>query len=436
MVQSKMWRWCLPCVMAVMAMPGGAMAGSKPGASPSLLGSGARALGMGGAFIAVADDATAASWNPAGLIQLETAEFSLVGSDTTIQERTHFIGDASGSQRTRSTELNYFSFATPVQIGDSVSAVFSLNHQAMINFNRKVNYNLNLSAISTETNSFSQKGSLSALSPAIAFQFSPSFSFGFTINWWNDRLATRKGWSSEWKTVTTTTLAPLPPSSVTTIESEKFSKISGVNVNLGLLWDVSEMITIGAVYKSPARIHANYDRTQTNDSTFHNNAVLHIPPSWGGGLALRLSDRLTMDMDYYYTDWTKATLTKSKVTKAANGSNNIINETRNVYDTSATVGASKVKATSQYRIGAEYLFINPKSVVPLRGGFFYDPQPSPNGTDKIYGLALGSGYMWGNIALDIAYNYSWGKIDASGFKAGSTINVKRHRIYVSAIVHL
>ena len=33
-------------------------------------GFGARALGMGGAFTAVADDATAAYWNPAGLSQV------------------------------------------------------------------------------------------------------------------------------------------------------------------------------------------------------------------------------------------------------------------------------------------------------------------------------------------------------------------------------
>jgi hypothetical protein len=35
------------------------------------VGSGARALDMVGAFIAGADDATAGSWNPGGLIQLE-----------------------------------------------------------------------------------------------------------------------------------------------------------------------------------------------------------------------------------------------------------------------------------------------------------------------------------------------------------------------------
>jgi hypothetical protein len=39
-------------------------------ASPPVpVGSGARAMAMGGAFIATADDATAASWNPAGLIR-------------------------------------------------------------------------------------------------------------------------------------------------------------------------------------------------------------------------------------------------------------------------------------------------------------------------------------------------------------------------------
>ena len=39
--------------------------------TPLPVGSGARAIGQGGAFIAVADDATAASWNPGALIQLE-----------------------------------------------------------------------------------------------------------------------------------------------------------------------------------------------------------------------------------------------------------------------------------------------------------------------------------------------------------------------------
>ncbi len=45
------------------------------------IGAGARALGMGGTFVAIADDSTAAYWNPAGLAQLEKMEISSLYSD-------------------------------------------------------------------------------------------------------------------------------------------------------------------------------------------------------------------------------------------------------------------------------------------------------------------------------------------------------------------
>ena len=43
-------------------------------------GAGARGLGMGGAFIAVADDGTAVGFNPAGLAQLRRTELAFVCS--------------------------------------------------------------------------------------------------------------------------------------------------------------------------------------------------------------------------------------------------------------------------------------------------------------------------------------------------------------------
>jgi hypothetical protein len=41
------------------------------------MGVGARAIGMGGAFVAIADDASASFWNPAGLTDLKTNQFFL-----------------------------------------------------------------------------------------------------------------------------------------------------------------------------------------------------------------------------------------------------------------------------------------------------------------------------------------------------------------------
>src|SRR5262249_42924925 len=55
-------------------------AAGQIGFSFNRTGSGARAAGMANAFVAVSDDGTAASWNPAGLAQLRKPELSVVSS--------------------------------------------------------------------------------------------------------------------------------------------------------------------------------------------------------------------------------------------------------------------------------------------------------------------------------------------------------------------
>lgn len=64
-----------------------AESGGRPGAFLEF-GVGARALGMGGAFFAIADDATAAYWNPAGLAYLQRKEFTTM--QATLFEQTSF----------------------------------------------------------------------------------------------------------------------------------------------------------------------------------------------------------------------------------------------------------------------------------------------------------------------------------------------------------
>lgn len=51
-----------------------AQPGPRYAGDPLLLGAGARPLGMGNAFVAISDDATAIYWNPAGLSRLSSAE--------------------------------------------------------------------------------------------------------------------------------------------------------------------------------------------------------------------------------------------------------------------------------------------------------------------------------------------------------------------------
>ncbi|MEF3280905.1 MAG: PorV/PorQ family protein [Elusimicrobiota bacterium] len=55
-------------------------------------GVGARALGMGGAFFAISDDATASYWNPAALSLVERKEFSFMQAQMFEQTTLNFIG--------------------------------------------------------------------------------------------------------------------------------------------------------------------------------------------------------------------------------------------------------------------------------------------------------------------------------------------------------
>lgn len=64
------------CLLLVSASEGTKLAGEF-----LATGFGARALGMGGAFVSIADDASAVYWNPAGLVQLEQSQVLLMHSE-------------------------------------------------------------------------------------------------------------------------------------------------------------------------------------------------------------------------------------------------------------------------------------------------------------------------------------------------------------------
>ena len=109
----------------------------------SALGVGARAMGMGGAFVAVADDATAASWNPAGLAFLIRPEVSLVADWTTSSLATSDFVDTTsnpelpgqtrrmpGTDEGKGSGLSFLSVAYPLKtLGRRVTLQLSYQRQ-------------------------------------------------------------------------------------------------------------------------------------------------------------------------------------------------------------------------------------------------------------------------------------------------------------------
>lgn len=106
--------------------------------APLPSGSGARALGLAGAFTAVADDATAASWNPAGLIHLEVPEVSIM-LRASREEQEHRSGSGSfsvGRNEFGNETLNYLSVVYPFRLADR-NVVVSLNYQEAYDFTQE-----------------------------------------------------------------------------------------------------------------------------------------------------------------------------------------------------------------------------------------------------------------------------------------------------------
>ncbi|HEY4744482.1 MAG TPA: outer membrane protein transport protein [Desulfuromonadaceae bacterium] len=369
------------------------------------VGSGARAAGMGGAFIGIADDATAASWNPAGLVHLEKPEFSFAygyfSRDQSYSSSTHpelptdNSMDASG--------INYASFAYPFTLFDK-NMVVSLNYQRLFDMNKnlKVNYNFNLGGGDRLNDSinFTQKGYLSTITPAFAIQVMPELYLGVALNIWSDFLGTCS-WESNYNSTGTGSQGGLPVTDA--IHATNKYTFSGLNTTLGFLVNLDKF-SIGGVFKSPFTANVDHTGTLAQSGSYtpvpytavtKETIQMDMPLSAGLGVAYRHNDNWTVGLDLYWTQWSEYVL------RDATGKEfNPI--------TTKPISEGRPSDTFQVRLGSEYLFINGKSVIPVRAGLFYDPEPGAHGVDDFFGFSVGSGYSYGNYSFDIAYQFRKG----------------------------
>jgi long-subunit fatty acid transport protein len=411
---------------------GGAFESVEIPSSPNPVGSGARALGMGGAFIAVADDATAASWNPGGLIQLERPEISAVGAAFSRTEDLRFRKQSGGSgeQSVTGAGLNYLSAAYPFSIS-SHNMIVSFNYQHLYDFSREWKFDF-FDGIAKRKRDFKQDGGLYAYGLAYCLQILPELSLGFTLNLWEDGVY-ENGWNLSLQDSSSFTRGGM---AVRTDSSRKdrFS-FRGFNANVGMLWNVTSKLTMGAVFKSPFTADLEHhfrlvtterlgpvSSTRVKRGTF--SEELDMPMSYGLGLAYRFSDQWTVSADVYRTEWEDFILTQSDGQTLSPVSGLKASE-------------SDVDGATQVRLGTEYLVIKPKYLVPLRAGVFYDPAPAEGSPDSYFGFSLGSGVGIGRFIFDIAYQYRFGN------DVGSSIlrhlefseDIGEHTVYASLIVH-
>ena len=408
---------------------------------PNPVGSGARAVGMGGAFIAIADDATAASWNPGGLMRLEKPEVSMVGAY--FNQREDFFSDIHPeSDNTGDVDdfnINYFSATYPFHFYKDM--VVSVNYQRLYEFKQNFSHQYNYSSRGRDLLQdidFSRDGYVGALGLACAVRITPKLSLGVTLNIWTDQLLWQNGWKETYSEHGTGTQGGVPVTIYTQITDE-YSRFRGLNANLGLLWDMNKWLRFGAVLKTSFDASISHKFSFRQKSIFESpvnqivssehvvseEVELRMPLSYGFGVAWRVSDALCFDLDVYRTEWSEYILTDSRNNKFSPI------DGRPEKD-------SDVKDTLQVRIGGEYLFIGQKRqiVVPVRGGIFYDPESSHGTVKDFYGIAVGSGIAYKKFIFDIAYQVRWGRsVDTGNVIATSSADIMQHLLLASIIVH-
>ncbi|MGR3319728.1 MAG: OmpP1/FadL family transporter [Candidatus Anammoxibacter sp.] len=407
---------------------------------PLPTGSGARALGLGGAFIAVADDATAASWNPAGLIRLERPEASIVGSyllaDQDFSAGNSGLGNMLDNEDVGRWDVNFLSIAYPFRFLRK-NFVAALNYHQILDFHQDISLNQRTNRRKTAREDslffnnkvdFKSSGGIGALSPGIAMLLFPKLSFGLTVNIFDDEFFNSHGWT-ETTSVSGNGFSKGIPVSTSFRKKTSSRDYHGVNVTLGMMWDVWEredkFLTFGAVFHSPYT--ARFDErtkgfTQVTLGgiegdlfSFSEKSRIKVdwPMSAGIGFGFRYTDALSFSLDVTWTDWSEW------VQKTKTGDIPPIN-TRPIGGGSEH---DEIDDTYAVRFGTEYLMFREKEVIAFRGGLFYEPRPSlgtPSEFDRngnpidfngdptdVWGFSLGVGVTTKRFSLDAAYQFRY-----------------------------
>jgi long-subunit fatty acid transport protein len=414
----KTWIMGTLLVVALLVSgPAPAVIYQKAVSTANPVGSGARGIGWGGAFIAIADDATAASWNPGGLVILVKPEASIALSYEYRTEKFNFTGfDTESENRNNSAvNINYASVVYPFHVGDRNMAV-SLNYQRLYDFSRDMKYRVQGVTYQPQafqfdrSYRFEQVGALTTITPAYCLQITPAWSLGLAVNFWGQD-SSANGWEQQEQT---DSLAwnLTQPGNTTQTWGEQRSKyeVKGTNYVIGTHYKIQNW-TLAAVYKTGWTADVDFSTEQNVASFSAFNPLLtqqqpvfqysldeklEWPESYGVGVAYRYSDRLSFALDTYTIRWSHYVLKFDDI----NGEEVHLNLLTNNADVN-------IRDTWQVRMGAEYLWILPKYVVALRGGVIYDPEPLSEHVNEFYGVAVGGGLVYRNFAADAALQYRW-----------------------------
>lgn len=384
---------------------------------------GARSMGLGGAFSALADDATAAFANPAGLVQLIEPELSVEGRSWSYD--TPFVqgGRASGSptglgidtvsglrigdSSSQSTGVSFASFVYP-----SKKWSLALYRHTWAEFELTSQVDGLFGLIDGElerSETLRAKTKVKVVNTGLSggYELTDRLSVGLGVVYYEAKM---DSFSMEFIQAEDAFFAanPFLLELLDTTYSYQ-AENSGTSVHAGILWSASPRWSFGGYFREGPRLSLHVVETvgpadeerPAGYIDLDTRTPLHLPDVYGLGVAYRTEDGAWT----IAFEWTRVEY--SSITNDLNG---------HVFDPAQV----QIPDGDELHLGLEYVVVRSKPIVVLRLGTWLDPGhsvgPGPDadfferailsgGDDEIH-LAGGVGLVLERFQIDLAADLS------------------------------
>jgi len=327
------------------------------------LGSGARALGLGGTFTGIADDYSAIWWNPAGLAQVKRIEVQGTLLRTGFSNDANYFG-AGREGTTDALRLNNIGVVFPVPVYQGALS-FAFGYSQVTDFERRTEVTSGQTNQSWDSFDELESGRLGQWSFASAVDISPNLSVGAGINYWTG--------SSDYSLLGDYTEAGVAYHT----EQSLFTDLGGWNFNLGGMYRPGQMVRLGVSTSTPFSMSLNEDWNFDGDDGYFDYKMSY-PWIWrvGGSVS---PGRWMVGADLEYRDWKSLEFRgETPFTGVSRAEAN-----RQIRDT--------YESTTRLSLGGEYLF--PAYGIRGRAGYSIEPSNFKNAGDEadkgIFSLGMG-----------------------------------------------
>ena len=383
-------------------------------------GVGARAWGMGGTQIALADAAEASTWNPAAPAGINRpAALGVLSGDRLTGEydpvRFTLSSGPTGSitpgpTTASASRLQALQFGYPLRVAgrrlvagiayrrrlslpSRTDAEYLFRNQSLYRFDYDYSYGARGS------------GGFDTIGLSVASNLGHGIRAGATVHRWfgtvsssyresyQYSVANYYGWDGAW--------------------SEGFGddlrfEMSGFSMDLGAQFAARDRYFAGVVFRSRTSAKVEYSNAATYDDSHTSRraaaghsgrGTLTLPASLGAGFAVRFEDRLTLAVDATWAFWSGATLDGYA---RATALGDVPQAAGLAYPTQTPAGLPAQSDTGRGSAGLEYSVTLGRLRIPLRTGVSYQQAYDHTGSSGVAASA-GAGVRWRGLVLDAAW---------------------------------